>query len=477
MDLNCFMERRVNILLVILLVSLSVSSKIKLPAIFTDHMVLQQQSANKIWGKADAGNTVSLATSWDNKVYAVKSNNKGYFEIEVQTPVAGGPYTITLSDGEPYILNDVLIGEVWFCSGQSNMEMPVKGFRGQPVYGSHPYIVLADEKRPLRLFTVKNAWSKEAKDDIEGHWRLSSPKEVSDFSAVAYFFGNLLQEKLQVPVGLINCSWSASKIEAWMSRETLDTIPEVDLSVLKNTEFGYPNGTPTLLHNAMVQPLHGISVKGVLWYQGEANSNEPALYKKLFPALVQQWRNFFHSPGMPFYYVQIAPWQSGNKDELDWALFRECQLELMSEVPNTGMVITADAGSEKFIHPPYKIKVGERLAYWALAKTYSIDGFAYSGPVYQSYTLKDNVAELAFDYAGDGLNPEKELLDGFEIAGSDGVFFPAKAQIIEGSDKVQVWSESVGRPTEIRYCFRNYKIGNLVNNAGLPASPFRVIIK
>ncbi|NDV96360.1 sialate O-acetylesterase [Dysgonomonas sp. 521] len=471
------MDKRIILLFTALLAISCVSAKVKLPSVFTDHMVLQQQTVTKIWGKADGGRMVELVGSWDNKTYTVKSDEKGYFEFEVTTPAAGGPYTIQISDGEPLILNDVLIGEVWFCSGQSNMEMPVKGYRGQPVYGSHPYIVSADEKRPLRLFTVGNAWSKEAKDDVEGHWSLSSPKEVSDFSAVAYFFGNLLQEKLQVPVGLINCSWSASKIEAWMSRETLDTIPEVDLSVLKNTEFGYPNGTPTLLHNAMVQPLHGICVKGILWYQGEANSNAPALYKKLFPAFVQQWRNFFHSPGMPFYYVQIAPWQSGNKDELDWALFRECQLELMSEVPNTGMVITADAGSEKFIHPPYKIKVGERLAYWALAKTYGIDGFAYSGPVYQSYTLKDNMAELTFDYAADGLNPEKELLDGFEIAGKDGVFVEAKAEVIEGSGKVRVWSELVSNPVEIRYCFRNYKIGNLTNNAGLPASPFRVKIK
>lgn len=471
------MKMKIGILAVFIWVSLAISAKVTLPAIFTDHMVLQQQAVNKIWGKAEANRSIELLTSWDNKTYTVKSNSQGYFQFEITTPSAGGPYTLTVSDGEPLIINDILIGEVWFCSGQSNMEMPVKGYRGQPVFGSHPYIVSADEKRPLRLFTVKNAWSKEPKDDVEGHWSLSSSKEVADFSAAAYFFGNLLQEKLGVPVGLINCSWSASKIEAWMSRETLKNIPEVDLSVLKNTEFGYPNGTPTLLHNGMVKSLEGIAVKGILWYQGEANSNDPALYKKLFPALVGQWRSFFRSPDMPFYYVQIAPWQSGNKDELDWALFRECQLQLMSEVPNVGMVITTDAGSEKFIHPPHKIKVGERLAYWALAKTYGIEGITYSGPIYKSYKLDGNVAELTFDYGSDGLNPEKEQLEGFEIAGSNGVFIPAKAEIIEGSDRVKVWSESVDKPVEIRYCFRNYKMGNLTNNTGLPASPFRVIIK
>lgn len=472
-----FRDKRILLLLTTLLSISCASSKVVLPSIFTDHMVLQQQTVNKIWGKADGGRIVELLSSWDNKTYTVKSDEKGYFEFEITTPAAGGPYTIQISDGEPLILNDVLIGEVWFCSGQSNMEMPVKGYRGQPVYGSHPYVVESDEKRPLRLFTVKHAWSKEPKMDVEGSWKLCSPREVADFSAVAYFFGNLLQKKLNVPVGLINCSWSASKIEAWMSKSTLDTIPEVDMSVLNNTEFGYPNGTPTLLHNAMVQPFEGFAVRGTLWYQGEANSNAPSLYKKLFPALVQQWRNFFRSPDMPFYYVQIAPWQSGNKDELDWALFRECQLELMSEVPNVGMVITADAGSEKFIHPPHKIKVGERLAYWALAKTYNIEGITYSGPIYRSYELKGDIVELTFAYGSEGLNPEKEQLNGFEIAGKDGVFVEAKAEIIEGSDKVRVWSESVSNPVEIRYCFRNYKIGNLTNNAGLPTSPFRVKIK
>lgn len=471
------MKKTFRIIYILLFIFPSLQAKITLPVIFGDNMVLQQQSEVHFHGKATAGKSVSLSVSWERNKILTKSNGAGEWKAVVRTPSAGGPYNISISDEETLILKNILIGEVWFCSGQSNMEMPVKGFRGQPVFSSQPYIVTADSHRPLRLFTVKNDWSTTPKEDVEGHWSESSPQEVSTFSATAYFFGEQLQKTLGIPVGLIHCSWSASKIEAWMDKETLSRFPEVDLSVLNNKEFGYPNGTPTLLHNAMVKPLEGFPVKGIIWYQGEANSNNPALYKKLFPALVSQWRAFFRSPNLPFYYVQIAPWQSRGKDQLDWAWFRQCQLELMREVPNVGMVTTTDAGSEKFIHPPYKIKVGQRLAYWALAKTYSIEGIAYSGPIYNNCRLKDKAVEVQFDYGEDGLTPENEELKGFEIAGEDGHFLPAHAEILNGSSTVKVWNDAVSVPTEVRYCFRNYMEGNFCNNAGLPASPFRAEVK
>lgn len=232
-----------------------------------------------------------------------------------------------------------------------------------------PISVSANPKRPLRLYTVKNNWSTTLKEEgIDGQWSEASSEEVADFSATAYFFGNLLQQSLDVPVGLIHCSWSMSKIEAWMDKETLSHFSEVTLPDTNQDKFEWAAGTPTLLWNAMVNPWEGFPVKGVIWYQGEANTPDPTLYKKLFPAMVSQWRNFFHNAEMPFYYVQIAPWKSEGNDKLDWAWFRQCQLELMKEVPGVGMVTTGDAGSELFIHSPYKIKVGERLAYWALAR-------------------------------------------------------------------------------------------------------------
>lgn len=471
------MYNKYILLVGVLFFTATLQARIFLPAIWGDHMVVQQLSEIHFYGKAEATKPVVIKASWAKAVVKTTSDKTGKWEAVLKTPSAGGPFNISISDGETLVLKDVLVGEVWLCSGQSNMEMPVKGFRGQPVFGSQPYIVGADARRPLRLFTIKNAWSKTPAENVDGNWNLANPQNVSDFSAAGYFFANLLQKTLGIPVGVINCSWSASKIEAWMDQKTLSEFPEVDMSVLKNDDFGYPNGTPTLLFNAMVKPIEGFPVKGVLWYQGEANTDKPELYKKLFPAFVQQWRAFFKSPDLPFYYVQLAPWQSENKDELDWAWFRQTQMELLSQVSNVGMVTTGDAGSEIFIHPPYKIKVGERLAYWALAKTYGVSGIAYSGPLYHSYELKGKIVELDFDYGNDGMTPENEDLQGFEIAGSDGLFHTATARIIESSNHVQVWNDSIEHPTEVRYCFRNYKIGNLCNNMGIPASPFRVVIK
>lgn len=453
------------------------TAKITLTSIWGDNMVLQQNSIVVFTGESSTGKRVSATPSWNNRtVYADHQSNK-QFTLKIETPTYGGPYTITFSDGDKLILKNILIGEVWFCSGQSNMEMPVKGYRGQPVFGSQPYIVSADSQCPIRLFTVKNSWSTIPKEDgIEGGWSELSPESVANFSATAYFFGNLLQKTLNIPVGLINCSWGASKIEAWMSRETLQQIKEVELPDVNNKEFGWPAGTPTLLWNAMVHPWQGFPIKGIIWYQGEANSPNPELYKTLFPAMVKEWRSFFNQPRLPFYYVQIAPWQSEGGDKFDWALFRQCQLDLMKDVSNVGMVITADAGSEKFIHPPHKIKVGERLAYWALAKTYGVKGFTYSGPIYKQCKMNGNAVEVDFDFGEDGLIPENEPIKGFELVGKDGEIYPASAEIINSTSIVKVWNEAVIDSVEIRYCFRNYMVGNLQNNAGIPAAPFRAII-
>lgn len=452
-------------------------AKVTLPTIWGNHMVLQQRAEVRFSGTAKSNRKVTITTSWDKKKTTTTTDKEGNWTATVATPAAGGPYSIVFSDGEELTLSDILIGEVWFCSGQSNMEMPVRGFRGQPVYGSQNYIVSADSKRSLRLFTVKRSWSTRPKTDgVTGYWTPLSPKEVGDFSATAYFFGEQLQKTLGIPVGLIHCSWSASRIEAWMSRETLRSFDDVKLPDEDATDLKAYAQTPTLLWNAMVYPWQGVPVKGVIWYQGEANSAAPQLYKRLFPAMVAQWRTFFQNPDMPFYYVQIAPYRSDAKDGFTCAEFRQCQLELMKEVPHVGMVTTTDAGSERFIHPPHKIKVGQRLAYWALAKTYSIPGFLYSGPIYKTYTLKKNVIELTFDYGQEGLIPENERLKGFEIVDKKGKIFPAEAEIINGSARVKVWNDAVAEPAEVRYCYRNYMEGNLFNNAEIPASPFRVVL-
>ncbi len=460
----------------LLILALNSEAKIELSSIWSDNMVLQQRSVVVFRGKSQAGREISLKAGWSNKIYRTKTLKDGSFQIPLPTPSAGGPYTLRFFDGGELILKNILIGEVWFCSGQSNMEMPVKGFRGQPVFGSLPSIASANPRRQIRLYTVKRAWSTtERINNADGQWKELSSESVSDFSAAGYFFGDLLEQSLQVPVGLINCSWSMSKIEAWMSRESLAPFKnEVEMPDISQTSFGWTAGTPTLLYNAMVNPWKGFPVRGVLWYQGEANTSDPGLYRRLFPALVTQWRQLFGVPDLPFYYVQIAPWKSEGKDKTDWALFREVQLNLMKEVDHVGMVTTGDLGSEIFIHPPYKIEIGRRLAYWALAKTYGRKGFQYCGPVPLSAKLNGRTVQILFSFGDDGLCPENQDITGFEIAGKDGVFLPARAEIINGSAEVKVWNENIEVPAEVRYCFKNYMAGDLKNNAGLPASPFRI---
>ncbi|MDD2960628.1 MAG: sialate O-acetylesterase [Muribaculaceae bacterium] len=474
------MDKKIFIIVLAFLVVIPgvLNAKVKLASIYGDNMVLQQQSEVTLFGTGTPNKQITCIATWDNKKLTSRINVNGKWKIHITTPKAGGAYEIKFNDGTPHTVTNVLIGEVWICSGQSNMEMPVKGFRGQPVIGNTNYIVSSDPKRQLRMFTVKRDWSTTPRtDSITGVWGEPSSEVVANFSATGFFFGDLLQRSLNIPVGLIHSSWSASKIEAWMSREALQGFPEVELPDVNKKEFGWAAGTSTLLFNAMINPLKGFPIAGVIWYQGEANSSNPELYRKLFPAMVKQWRTFFKNENMPLYYVQIAPWKSKGVDETDWSDFRQVQLELMKSLPHLGMVTTGDAGDSIFIHPPYKIKVGERLAYWALSDTYGRKGFQCCGPIIKDYKLLEKGAvELTFDYGSDGLNPENAPVLGFEISGGDGVFKEAKAEIINGSSHVKVWHEDVITPVEVRYCYRNYKIGNLFNNAHIPASPFKLQI-
>ncbi len=473
------MKTKICLSLLLLLGGLfPLKAKIILPAFFSSNMVLQQQSSNRIWGKAKPNVTIKFSTSWDNRTYTTKSTPDGHFQFTFDTPSAGGTHTLELTDGEKLTLENILIGEVWICSGQSNMEMPLKGFRGQPIQNSQQKIIEASSKQDLRLFTVERAFNTSPQWDVNGAWVQSTSETAREFSATAYYFGDMLQKKLDIPVGLIHTSWSASKIETWMNKETLSHFEDIDLSVLTNTEFEYPAGTPTILYNAMIHPLIGLSFRGVIWYQGESNSSNPEQYKKLFASWVNQWRTETNKPNLPIYYTQIAPYQSSNKEEVNLPLFREAQLESMSEIENVGMAVTTDLGHEFFIHPPLKQQVGERLAYWALSDTYNIKGISYIAPTFKSLkVIEDNKVEVFFNDAEEGLTPENADVIGFELAGTDGIFYPAQAQIINGSARVKVWHDEIEQPREIRYCFRNYAEGNLYNNFGLPIVAFRAKVE
>jgi sialate O-acetylesterase len=439
---------------------------IQLPAIVSGHMVLQQNSTVKIWGWSDESRiTVKVGWAPDKEYHATVTNGK--WLIPVQTPVAGGPYDITISStAETIVLGDVLIGEVWLCSGQSNMQMSFRGYDSQPVYSSND-VVANSADSDIRLFAVTRKTSLHPVDDCEGAWKHAHPSSVIDFSAVAYVYGKYLHDVLHVPIGLIHSSWGGSPAEAWMDEETLGNFPEIDLS--EQIPANRIHKTPTYLFNAMIYPITDFGIRGVIWYQGEDNRTNPALYRRLFPAMIENWRTLWQQGDFPFYFVQIAPYKYNSK--VNTAYLREAQLKTMYAVNNTGMAVTMDIGESETIHPGEKITVAKRLAYWALAKTYQLDGIIYSGPVYKTMEVRGHKLILYFDYADNGFTTLGKPLDGFTIAGSDHRFYPAMA-IIKGKT-IEVTCDSVPQPVAVRYGWENFTVGTLFNNAGLPASSFR----
>lgn len=447
-------------------------AKVTPARIFSDNMVLQQLATVKLHGTAAPGSQVKIETGWDKSKIKTTADRTGQWSVDITTPAYGGPYDISLADRDGLTtLKNVLIGDVWVCGGQSNMEMPVKGFAGQPAYNTVDLIAKTHPSRELRLFNEPRDWSTTPKDTVSGGiWTEATSAAVADFSVVGYVFGNYVQEALDIPIGLIQCCWSNSKIEAWMDRETFEReFPDTKLPTADQTEFGWLTGTPTLLYNAMVKPWDGFSVAGAVWYQGEANSPNPEPYKKLFPAMVKDWQAIFRNDSMPFYYVQLAPFGAQGDN---WARFRQVQNSLLDTMPNVGMATTGDCGDSVFIHPPKKIPVGERLALLALEKTYGRTGISAEAPRAKGAVLSDDgkTITVSFHHSANGLTPTRVPLSGFEVVDAFGDVYPAEATTL-GHDKVNVTSP-VKNPVEVRYGHHNYYEGSLFNNVGIPAAPF-----
>jgi sialate O-acetylesterase len=456
------------LLAILVLFSGALKAEVKLPAIFGDHMVLQQQTDAAIWGTATAGKQVKVQTSWDKKSYSAQVDSKGNWKLKVKTPQAGGPFNITISDGQALTLKDVLIGEVWVCSGQSNMQMPMKGYRNQPVLGANEAIATS-ANNSIRLFTVEREKSLEQSEDFKGGWLSCEPENVVEFSATAYFFGEMVQEALGVPVGLICSSWGGTRIEPWISENGFGKYDWVNLPD-KQKEGDFSQQTPTVLYNAMIAPMVGYGIRGGLWYQGESNRNEPAEYEKLMAGLVENWRSEWKVGEFPFYYVQIAPFDYG-KNGLNSAQLREAQLKASTAIPNIGMASLMDVGEKNNIHPADKKAAGQRLAYLALANTYGKKGIEYSGPVMKEMTVDGSLVKLTFDHANNGLTTFGKSLENFEVAGENKQYFPAHAYLT--GEGVTVFSERVQKPVAVRYAFKDFVVGELFNTEGLPASSFR----
>jgi len=456
------------ILLIFIAIHSLVHTQIKLPSFFTDHMVLQQDKNVTIWGYDKPKSKIKVTGSWGEDA-SVKSEKDGSWKVQLKTPIAGGSYTLVIDGSTTVTIQDVMIGEVWLCSGQSNMQMTVYGYGNQPVNGSQEAILNAENSK-IRMFTAKRAFHNTPQNNVEGDWQLAAPATVGSFSAAAYFFGKKLESVLDVPIGLIVTSWGGSSAEAWTDKETLAQFNSIQIPEEVNTKR--PNQSPTALYNGMLHPFIGYAIKGAIWYQGEANRNRASEYNALMAALITSWRSQWNQGSFPFYFTQIAPFNYGNGTNS--ALLREAQLHTMQTLENTGMAVTLDIGDAKYIHPREKKTVGDRLAYWALAKDYGIQGIEYSGPIYKEIkSIANGKIELLFENSPHGINSFGKELTGFEIAGEDKIFYPAKAKIGRSLNVVMVSSEQVPTPVAVRYAFKNTSEATLFSTAGLPASSFR----
>ena len=460
-------------LLLLALLPLPLTADIRLPAVIGDNMVLQQQTDVLLWGEASPRCNITLEPSWSQSVYTPRTDDDGNWKITLPTITAGGPYKIAITAGkDTKTLKNVLLGEVWLCGGQSNMDVSFRGLANQPVADAADEIL--DSAYPdLRLFRVKRDFSLQPRHDCRGSWTVSSPESAETFSAIGFLFGRMLHQREKVPVGMIVCAWGGSEVEAWMSRENLMRFAGVRFR--ESADLRTANVTPTALYNAMLLPISGYTIKGCIFYQGEANITDPAAYRTRFPAMVAEWRARWGEE-FPFFYVQLAPYGYTNMgwspDQTQAARFREVQQQCMSDIPRSGMVATTDIGAVHTIHPPDKKTVAKRLLYLAYARCYGYKGFECSGPVYKSMEIQGENIALSFDHAPYGVSSYGEPLAGFEIAGEDRIFHPAEAWL-KGRSTVIVHSGEVKAPIAVRYCYKNYAYGNLYNNYGIVAPPFR----
>ena len=483
---------------------------VRLPSVIGKNMVLQRNMPVSLWGWADPGEKVTVTI--EEQHLSTKADNNGTWKVTVRPMQAGGPHEIYIAGKNSITITNILFGDVWICSGQSNMEMRVR------------HVIDSDNEvadalhRNIRLFQITNDLSPEPRDDCEGRWEVCRPSTIGDFTAAGYFFGRRIMRELDVPIGLINASWGGTTVEAWMSIEAqnhcaefrnildhwkpvLEKKPPEVLAFYRNMAeweedvhyveyvgkprlpiYGTPPESPVKLsivpqlpvwvYNAMVAPLVPFGIKGVIWYQGESNAGRAYQYRKLFPALIGNWRRLWDQGDFPFLFVQIANF--GKPDpvprESAWAELREAQLMTLS-LPNTAMAVAIDIGEADDVHPRNKQDVGNRLALGALKIVYG-KNIVHSGPIYDAMTVKDEQVHIRFSSIGSGLTARAgESLRGFAVAGEDRKFVRAQSMIID--DEVVVWHDDVPYPAAVRYGWANNPDCNLYNREGLPASPFR----
>lgn len=454
-------------------------AKVVLPDIVGDNMVVQQNTDVKLWGWADPKSTVTVTASWAHeKPVEAKAAADGRWEVAIASPAATfTPQTITISDAtDSRTLQNVLVGEVWFCSGQSNMEMPLRGFWTQPVEGAVEAIAYSGSYPGIRVAKVPKRGSYTPQDTVTSPWLTSCPKNAYDFSALAYFFARSLTQLLDVPVGIIDCSYGGSKVEAWQSKEALAKYSEWDVEAEQADTTLNEYERINVMYNAMLHPLIGYTIRGFLWNQGESNVGRHNEYLYHLKDMVDEWRAKWGLGELPFYFVELPGWNYSDPEATYAALFRECQHHAASIIPNSGIVSACDLVypyEVNDVHARKKKEIGERLAFMAAGRTYGIEGMPCDYPKYRSMTIgEDGRAILEFDNASSGFTPNTEL-EGFEVAGDDRVFHAARAIENPNTLNIEVTCPEVADIKHVRYNFRNFRIGKVWNVLGLPLIPFR----
>ena len=456
------MQKACLLIIALFLFIINSSAQLRIPAILSSGMVIQQNDSVMIWGWDNPGAKVFISTSWNNRTDSTVVNNRANWKIKVQTPAAGGPFTITLNGSSKIILNDVLIGEVWLCSGQSNMEWSyMNGL--QDIKAELP----TSYNSNIRFFNVPKTTANHPQDDVKANWTICDSTTLKTFSAIGYFFGKKLNKDLKVPIGLINASWGGTPAEVWTPEDIFRDDEELRLSAAKLQSFRWWPNHDGLCYNAMIDPLTKFNIAGVIWYQGESNTLNNNTYHKLFTTMIRSWRDAWKRE-FPFYFVQIAPYNYNFHNV--GAMVQEAQRKAM-DFPYSGMVVTTDLiDSVNNIHPSNKHDVGYRLANWALAETYKQKVTGYKSPVFRSKTTSKDKITLSFENAVKGLTANGPI-KGFFVSGIKEQWHPAEARIER--DKITVWSDKVPNPLHVRFGFGNTIIGNVFSKEGLPLCPFR----
>lgn len=448
----------------------TLQAEVRLHPTFGSHMVLQQQSSFVLHGTAEPNRPVTVCCSWEPVERTATTAKDGTWHISLDTPGASfEPQWLEVREQNTIRLDDILFGEVWLCSGQSNMEMPMRGFPSQPVEGAAAEIAAAMKYKGLRLYTVGRICSDTPQSECKGAWTRATPDQVAMFSAVAYLFGRRLTEALDVPVGLITSNYGGSRIESWMDAETIAKFAPKDYIAHADK----PYRDPCKLYNGMIAPLTGLAIRGVVWLQGESNRRNAHVYAPMLRELMALWRRKWSQPELPFIVCQIAPSPYHGEGKLGGVRLIEAQITAVKADSHAWMVGTSDIGDEHLIHYPDKNTVAERAFYSALVNVYGIGGLPSSGPMVSHVDYVEGRAIVHFDHAERGLNPLNKPLAGFELAGADGIYHPAAARVGTDRSTVEVSSAEVPAPCALRYAFTDWHRIDLYNHAGLPAFPYR----